>query len=225
MSYIFEALKKLEQKRQREKASRLLLVTEDSGPESKKWPFWTLSLLSVLLLLNAILMFWWLRPWKPHASLPATPAQTVPATAARGADAGQQEQTQSASLKEPPQSERVSRPAPPAAEKTASRPPQPSPDTQNTTRAEANAGRETKPPATSRILNIADLPPAIKTSLPELKISAHFYADDPQSRFTRINDANLREGQTFTGGITLEKITPEGVVLSYQGYRFQLGIR
>ena len=39
MSYIFEALKKLEQKRQREGTSRLLMVTGETAHERKRWPF------------------------------------------------------------------------------------------------------------------------------------------------------------------------------------------
>jgi general secretion pathway protein B len=74
------------------------------------------------------------------------------------------------------------------------------------------------------VLEFKELPAAIKDSLPELKMSAHYYTAEPQARFTRINDFNLKEGQALTTGVKLEEITPEGVVLSYQGYRFRMGI-
>ncbi|NCN23775.1 MAG: general secretion pathway protein GspB, partial [Gallionella sp.] len=35
----------------------------------------------------------------------------------------------------------------------------------------------------------------------------------------------LHEGEIVVPGLKLEQITPEGVVLSYKGYRFQRGIR
>jgi hypothetical protein len=55
-------------------------------------------------------------------------------------------------------------------------------------------------------------------------VSAHYYSAEPRSRFIRVNDQALREGQTGAAGLKLEKITPDGAVFSYQGYRFQMGI-
>jgi hypothetical protein len=60
--------------------------------------------------------------------------------------------------------------------------------------------------------------------LPQLRVSAHYYRPEPQSRFIRINDQALREGQVGPSGLKLEQITPDGAVCRYQGYRFRIGI-
>ncbi len=85
--------------------------------------------------------------------------------------------------------------------------------------------QKVRPPKDGRILEFKELPAALKSNLPDFKISAHYYTAEPQARFTRINEMSLREGQSLTTGVKLEQITPEGVVLSYEGYRFRVGIK
>jgi general secretion pathway protein B len=227
MSYIFEALKKLEQKRQREGVSRLLMVTTETARERKKWPLWPIPVLSALLLLNAGLMIWWVRPWAPHDKPTPTPAvyekgtSEVPESTPRAAK--EQEQPSDVKKVAGPKASTVS--ATPAVNKEA-------PDISRAEQAPARRPNRSEPrvrsesPAVAdgRVFDLKELPPAIKNSLPGLKISAHYYTVEPQSRFTRINEQTVREGQTLDSGVKLEEITPEGVVLSRQGYRFQIGI-
>jgi general secretion pathway protein B len=59
MSYILEALKKLEQKREREETPALLMFSLGSEQARKKrhaWPY----MLAAVLLLNALVMIWWI---------------------------------------------------------------------------------------------------------------------------------------------------------------------
>ena len=59
MSYILEALKKLEQKREREEAPRLAVFSlgRESAPKRRlSWPY----ILSAVLLLNAVAIMWWI---------------------------------------------------------------------------------------------------------------------------------------------------------------------
>lgn len=59
MSYILEALKKLEQKREREEAPRLTMFSlgRESAPKRRlPWPY----ILSAVLLLNAVAIMWWI---------------------------------------------------------------------------------------------------------------------------------------------------------------------
>jgi general secretion pathway protein B len=77
MSFILDALKKLEQKRQQGSVPDLRTI-HDSEPDEKKkrslWPF----LLLAALLLNAILLTVWLRPWeseKPKIYIQSTVEQ------------------------------------------------------------------------------------------------------------------------------------------------------
>ena len=193
MSYIFEALKKLEQKRDR--TSRLLLVTGAAAPERKRRPSWSFSVLALLLSLNAGILFWWARS-RPTPVITQAPAAT----------------TQPADTNEAPQPARRP-PAPSADPSQAEQPPQTQPEA-------LPKPRPVERKAT--VADLADLPAAIKEGLPPLKMSAHYYTAEAEARFTRINDLTLREGQSLPPGVKLEAITPDGVLLSYQGYRFQL---
>jgi len=40
-----------------------------------------------------------------------------------------------------------------------------------------------------------------------------------------INNELLRQGESLSPGFEVERITPDGVVLNYKGYRFQRGVR
>jgi len=197
MSYIFEALKKLEQTRDR--TSRLLLITGEAAPERKRRPSWSFSVLALLLSLNAGVLFWW-----AHSRQPTPVITQAPAAATRPADANE-------------------------APQPAKRPPAPIADP-----SQAEQAPHTKPEAPPKlrpvergatVVDLTELPAAIKESLPPLKMSAHYYTAEPKERFTRINDLTLREGQSLPPGVKLEAITPEGVLLSYEGYRFLLGMR
>ena len=227
MSYIFEALKKLEQKRQREGVSRLLMVTGEAAHERKRWPIWPIPSFSALLLLNAAVVIWWVRPWTPHEKPTQAPAvyekrtSEVPGSIPQVAK--EQEQPSDAKEVATPKAATVSTapvarkdaPAISRAEQVpARRPASPEPQVRTESRVVGDG----------RVLDLKELPPAIKSDLPELKISAHYYTVEPQSRFTRINEKTLREGQTLESGVKLEEITPDGVVLSHRGYRFQIGI-
>ena len=218
MSYIFEALKKLEQKRERERVSRLLMVTGEAAPERKQWPFWPFSVLAALLLLNAGVLLWWVRPRVPEKQpAPAKPPATTEARSEHAATAPREEprpvdkpalQLNAAGRSLTPAAEHPSRTGQAPQAKPADVPPNLRP---------VNRGAVA-------VLDLKELPAAVKDSLPALTMSAHYYTPDPQARFTRINDLNLREGQTLTSGVKLEAITPDGAVLSYQGYRFRMGI-
>jgi general secretion pathway protein B len=58
--------------------------------------------------------------------------------------------------------------------------------------------------------------------LPDLHLDLHVFADRPQDRFVMINMHRLGEGDSLPGGVRVEAIRPDGVVLSYRGTRFLL---
>jgi general secretion pathway protein B len=58
--------------------------------------------------------------------------------------------------------------------------------------------------------------------LPELHLDLHVFADRPRDRFVMINMHRLGEGDSLPGGVQVETIRPDGVVLSYRGTRFLL---
>ena len=71
--------------------------------------------------------------------------------------------------------------------------------------------------------NVEGLPLSIRQSLPPINISVSLYSDDPTLRMARINGSIIREGEYLSAGLKLEKITPDGVIFSYQNYRFSVG--
>jgi len=59
-------------------------------------------------------------------------------------------------------------------------------------------------------------------NLPELRLDLHVYAVKPQDRFALINMHKMHEGDSLQGGVRVESITPDGVVMSHNGSRFLL---
>jgi general secretion pathway protein B len=78
-------------------------------------------------------------------------------------------------------------------------------------------------PGENKVYNLDDLPLSIQQSLPPITISVSLYSDDPDSRMAKINGLMMREGEYLTADLKLEEITPDGVIFSYQSYRFRIG--
>ena len=58
--------------------------------------------------------------------------------------------------------------------------------------------------------------------LPALHLDLHVFAERPQDRFVMINMHRLGEGDSLPGGVEVDSIRPDGVVLTYRGTRFLL---
>ncbi len=71
-----------------------------------------------------------------------------------------------------------------------------------------------------KIIEQADLPAKIARSLPSIVISAHVYSKNPLQRSIVINNRYLEEGDYVIDDLKLYKITPDGAIFSYKGYRF-----
>lgn len=59
-------------------------------------------------------------------------------------------------------------------------------------------------------------------NIPELRLDLHSYSSRPDERFVFLNMMKLHEGDTLPQGVHVESITPDGVILSYQGAKFVL---
>ena len=59
-------------------------------------------------------------------------------------------------------------------------------------------------------------------NLPELRLDLHVYAPKPQDRFALINMHRVHEGDSVQGGVRVDSIVPEGVVMSHNGSKFLL---
>lgn len=75
-----------------------------------------------------------------------------------------------------------------------------------------------------QVIDIMQLPYTIRKDLPEIHIAAHVYAKLPASRLVSINGHVLREGYSLQPGLKLEEITADGVIFSYEGYHFYVGV-
>jgi len=79
-------------------------------------------------------------------------------------------------------------------------------------------------PANTDISSLSDLPVSVQESLPSINIEGHIYDDHPAKRMVIINGNIHREKQAIGNGLRLEEITPDGVILSYQGNVFHMGV-
>ena len=246
MSYILEALKKLEQKRQQEGGPNLLTFQTDTPQTSKGRSRWFYALFAALLL-NAAAISWWIvarQPTERRAAVQpqviseAVPEKAISATSDVPAD-NRGPHTNMLDDKKAQQARGVSGPAGRAIAKkmetVSGSAPHLSADSEQPSvvkRAAANnqlspslqARTVVKPQLNGRVFRLNELPADVRNSLPELKMSIHLYNAEPQARFAKINDRTLHEGESLVEGLKVEQIRPDGVVFGYQGLRFQLGI-
>ena len=251
MSYILEALKKVEQKREQEDASRLPTFSSEQAPERKKpliWPY----ILAAALFVNTGLALRLFGPWWTHEQEPssislsspeppyAAPGRTEKETQGRVSPAriamNEPARSREAKISRTPgarQKEKSAAEEPTLGQKepseTASLPA--AQKAQAPERPEAPKEvqvRVAKAPSAAfagKVVSPGELPPSIRSSLPEFKISGHAYAPDPQTRVVRINEKILQEGQELSPGLRVEEIVPDGIILSYSGYHFRIGVK
>jgi general secretion pathway protein B len=86
--------------------------------------------------------------------------------------------------------------------------------------APALATSEPIDPATVPFLR--EMPNEFRRKLPELVVNVHLYSANETENLVYINNQQLRRGEQLAGGIRVEEIVPEGVVLSYAGTLFKL---
>lgn len=207
MSFILDALKKSETERQQQGPSDFANVP--SSHESTGAPRW-LWVLGLLLAVNlAVLLGVLLR--NDSAEIVPTTAQASSAQQAPAAAPSFSERIREAREKEPatrtvavPTTEPA---AEPAVEKTAAVPAQPRPQPEFTVAA--------LPTADELIANG-------QLQMADLHLDIHVYSEKPADRFVFINMVRHREKSRLAEGPVVQEITPEGVILNYQGTRFLL---
>ncbi len=232
MSYILEALKKLEQKREQEEVPKLFVFSRAARPKRKKrlsWPY----LLAAALLLNAAAMIWWVS--ERHGERRATVAEKVAVPPVSVPPAP----LTAPARKDHPQARRPGKKkAPSVARGVMPRPPAPTvAAAPEVPQVRASKAMQTeKPPAQPEsreekskgshgaVFPLGDLPSAVRKGLPEFRISGHAYSPEPRTRVARINEKILQEGQELAPGLKLEEIVPGGVIFGYRGYRFRVDL-
>jgi len=195
-----------------------------------------------LVLLGAGVLIGWLRPWQtdPPASTPepvnprslaASPAMPAlpPVLPGNTRELTQTRQPAQALMQPAPPPEQTD--APTAARHDTHLPP---PDVASrVARTEPTTPMSEKPAGAqsieaeraTEVMPMNDLPASIRQEIPGITISFHVYSSNPVERRIMINNELLRQGESLSPGFEVERITPDGVVLNYKGYRFQRGVR
>ncbi len=212
MSFILDALKKSESERQQQGSAEFAQVPVSR--DSSRPPLW-LWVLGALLAINLVVLAGlFLRPAPER--LPVVAAET----------AGFAEQIEMAMQETPPET-------PPAARTSVQ--PEPTPTVVTETASPTAQTREAEPlpvatpePASrpvetpSGLADIDQLRASGELPIGELRLDIHVYSDVSADRFVFINMVKRREGSTTSDGLSVDQITPDGVVLSYRGRQFLL---
>jgi general secretion pathway protein B len=252
MSFILDALRRLEEKREPETAGEIIAVARGGpGPARRKalWPWFLIVILSVNLILIA---GWYFLKGERGEDRPVS-VSTEPLSPAGGAGAGRAASPvppvpkvekigqlgPAPATEEPPIPPRGVKETPPpaisvppadaAGEEPDTLPPFPGQDDGLAAGAEegpAGPGEGDGPLAGettgSRVTSFEELPEDLRKSLQDLKIVAHVYSDDPSFRLLSIGEGLRREGETVRPGLLLEEILPDGAVFRYGRYRFPI---
>ncbi len=217
MSYILEALKKSDQQRQRG-ATPTLQAAQLTVAAPKRPLFIYYSLLATVLLIVGIVIGW-LHPWQAE---PTLPEPTLPEPVPYTAESPIPIPPHAAPVPLPAQHEMPGKTVAP--DKTAILgaaapvPEKPLPVSDKHTKHAAVAQEQ-------EAMRLDELPLAIRQEIPAMTVQLHAYSSVPSERIVSINSIRLREGGFLMAGLMLEQITPDGMIFSYKGYRFQRGIR
>jgi general secretion pathway protein B len=223
VSLILDALRKADAERERGSVPRLnaqpVVAAAGTPHRATARPSWLLITIGVAVGLMAAALWVMLGRSAPAPSTamtnltPAQPSTPLPVTA-----------TQPAANTPPPASaftnpQTVAEPAP-----------WPQPDQRKSQRADSKGAQDDKqvvtlgnvPPAGAAVYPREQLPPNIRTALPQLTIGGSVYSADPTARSLIINGQLFREKDRLTQELSLEEIKLKAAVFSFRGYRFEV---
>lgn len=247
MSYILDALKKSDQQRQRG-ATPTLQAAQLTVAAPRRPLLISYGLLAAVLLITGI-MIGWLRPWQAERQPPAPALPVTEPVAAKPPKPISQQAPAHSTIQEPltgeapaiaplPGREAQRFPAPeltpavpvavPAA-MNSSAPVGAGTSGSGTPVVAAPMTKDSSRPAGAtpqqKVMRVNELPVDIQRQIPAMAVQLHAYSSQPGERIVYINSTRLREGDSLAPGLVLEQITPDGMIFSYKGYRFQHGIR
>jgi general secretion pathway protein B len=147
----------------------------------------------------------------PPESVFTSPVETLPLAQNPGETSPAPDTVSSAAAENRPQATNPF--GGPAADTAAERqadPPQP-PSTEDA----AADDRESLQP-----ISFWQLPEAVRAQVGEIRITVLVYAEQPEDRFILVNGGRMAEGDATAGGLEVAEIRRDGVVFTYQLYRF-----
>lgn len=77
-------------------------------------------------------------------------------------------------------------------------------------------------PAQAPLPTLAELPPALRQSLPTLNLGGGIYSPEPANRLLIVNGQVLREKAQIAPELLLESIGPRAAVFRFKGQRFEM---
>ena len=224
MSLILDALKKSELERNRHTGPGLHEVR--IAPPPQGLPLWGI-VLGVVLLANLGLLTWLVaRPSLPVSAAAVTVAPALPAPAVAVSPPVQAASaTGLTQIVDPlpatapsvlPDPATASTPLPVAGF-------DPAPVASGNERAPAALPPRGTPetPADRSLPSYQDLN-AAGANLPPLRLSLHGYDREPALRYVLLNSTQLHEGESTPDGLRLERVTENGVIVSWRNRRFSL---
>src|ERR1700733_4772569 len=235
MSFILDALKKSESDRQRQSGPALFEVKVT--PPKPRFPTWAVAL-AALLVLNIAFGAWVLLrhapPSPPPPAADAAPRALAPALPSLPPPVAPQSAASLSPARAAPPAAAAAPDAAPHAATTA--PPEPVLSDAPSKGSPANPDDYAPAVAPGKTDDTAHVRTASESGLksyedsqadpnahlPALRVDLHVYAAKPEERFVLINMHRLHEGETLPEGVRIDSITPEGVVVSYQGTRYML---
>ena len=225
MSFILDALKKSETDRQQRSSAEFAGVpTSSERAAAPRW-LWALGLLLVINLV--VLVGLLLRSSDTAATSASTGFPDVQRAAANESirsDAAEDEPIQD----DPARSEAPARDTSFATQVAAAKQNRPAPGDSEVARPETSPAATAEPDVPVATTNVAALPTIYEVItdgtlvLPELHLDIHVYSDAPEDRFVFINMSKQRERSRLSEGPIVKEITPDGVVLEYDGTSFLL---
>jgi len=206
MSYILEALKKSDQQRQRG-ATPTLQVAQVTVATPKRPTIIHYGLLAAVILGTGI-MIGWLQPWQTEQRPLETEHLATESPILITEQTVHLANTTKPGNSAPNNSGTPSMAAPIPDKTMPDNPP-----------SLAGVAQE------QEVLPLEALPLHIRQEIPDMAVQLHAYSSEPSERLVSVNSIRLREGGSLMLGLRLERITPDGMIFSYKGYRFQRGIR
>ena len=230
MSLILEALKKAQRDRARHQAPEAMLSRDATARKSRPMASWAVIAGAVLLFASGGVVTWW---WGRAAGpLPATPAR----------EAGEHP-APPRSRPTPPAQPRPPEPSgtgdvagPPAASASVRRPAAAAPSAALVPPPRESATPASVQSAPAPLATAVPVPraepkpappasPSLAEVIPTLTLNALIYSEVKKERIVYIDGRRYAEGQRVNGLYLLEEITPQGVLLSYQGERDLLSMK
>jgi general secretion pathway protein B len=227
MSFILDALKKSESDRQRQGGPALFEVKV--APRRSALPPWAIAIVVLFVANLGVVMWLLLRHATAPAELVPPPIAISPSAAA---PVGVVSAPVAASMPAPAAASTATSALPAAtptvtASERGSPPPAPEPAANSDDYAPA---AEPPAPGASRVQRgtsagvplYQQLAATPGNQLPQLRLDLLAYADKTQDRWVMINMHKLREGDSLPEGVQVERIAPDGVVLSWHSTQFLL---